>query len=346
MGIKNLLKLMNNKEDLVIERTNEDYIGKRIAIDISILIYQVVISIRNTGTDLKNKNGEITSHILGLFNKTIVLLEKGVIPIFVFDGKPPELKNKVLLNRKNIRKKAALKLENAVTDKEKIKYFKRSVSISKKQMDQCRELLDLMGIPYVQAPEEADSQCAYLNKNGFVDAVSTEDMDILTFGAPKIVRNLSSFHKKPIEIKLDNILNSFDLNQDQFVELCILLGCDYSGHISSIDCYDIYKYYNKNKDFLKTLKDIKNNNYYTSSFKNYLKVKDYFKNPLIKEVNKNDLKLKKPNYSKLMNLLVGKHGLIKYKIKNKLERLVKCYYKNEQKKKKENKNKNIVNISI
>ena len=193
MGIKNLLKLMTQKGNLVIEKTNEDYIGTKIAIDISILIYQVVISIRNTGTDLKNKEGEITSHILGLFNKTIVLLEKGVIPIFVFDGKPPALKSKVLQNRKNIRKKAALKLENAVTEKEKIKYFKRSVSISKEQMEQCRELLDLMGIPYVQAPEEADSQCAYLNKKGLVDAVLTEDMDILTFGAPKNSQKLEFF---------------------------------------------------------------------------------------------------------------------------------------------------------
>ena len=55
----------------------------------------------------------------------------------LIDGKQTE-PNKVLQNRKNIRKKAALKLENAVTEKEKIKYFKRSVSISKEQMEQCR----------------------------------------------------------------------------------------------------------------------------------------------------------------------------------------------------------------
>ena len=98
-------------------------------------------------------------------------------------------------------------------------------------MEQCRELLDFMGIPYVQAPEEADSQCAYLNKKGLVDAVLTEDMDILTFGAPKIVRNLSSFHKNPIEIELNNILKSLNLNQDEFIELCILLGRDYRTYI-------------------------------------------------------------------------------------------------------------------
>ena len=66
---------------------------------------------------------------------------------------------------------------------EKIKYFKRSVIISKEQLEDCRLLLDC-GIPYINAPQEADSQCAWLAKNGLVDAVLTEDMDILTFGSP------------------------------------------------------------------------------------------------------------------------------------------------------------------
>jgi len=72
----------------------------------------------------------------------------------------------------------------------KIKYLKKTVSISKKQLQECKELLILMGIPYVEAPEEADSQCAYLVKTGLADSVMTEDMDILTFGSKKIYRNL------------------------------------------------------------------------------------------------------------------------------------------------------------
>ena len=76
MGIKNLLKLINSYPDLPNDRKIEDFSERKVAIDISILLYQVVISIRNSGSDLTNNRGEITSHILGLFNKTIKLLEK------------------------------------------------------------------------------------------------------------------------------------------------------------------------------------------------------------------------------------------------------------------------------
>ena len=204
MGIKNLLKLINSYPDLIEEKKIEDYSGKKIAIDISIMLYQIVISIRNSGSDLTNNKGEMTSHILGLFNKTIKLLEKNIIPVYIFDGKPPDLKKKILDMRKNVRKKAEEKMLNAETEEEKIKYFKRSVIIGKKELEDCRELLQMMGVPFVNAPEEADSQCAWLSKKGLVDCVLTEDMDILTFGSPYIVRNLTSMKKKPIEIDLEN----------------------------------------------------------------------------------------------------------------------------------------------
>ena len=121
MGIKNLLKLINMYPDLIEEKEIEDFKNKKIAIDISILLYQFVISVRNTGSDLTNKKGELTSHILGLFNKTIRLLENNIIPVFVFDGKPPDLKKKVLDVRRSIRKKAEEKMAMAVTEEEKIK---------------------------------------------------------------------------------------------------------------------------------------------------------------------------------------------------------------------------------
>mgnify|MGYP006422865717 CR=1 FL=1 len=120
MGIKNLLKLINMYPDLIEEKEIEDFKNKKIAIDISILLYQFVISVRNTGSDLTNKKGELTSHILGLFNKTIRLLENNIIPVFVFDGKPPDLKKKVLDVRRSIRKKAEEKMAMAVTEEEKI----------------------------------------------------------------------------------------------------------------------------------------------------------------------------------------------------------------------------------
>ena len=310
MGIKNLLKLINMYPDLIEEKEIEDFKNKKIAIDISILLYQFVISVRNTGSDLTNKKGELTSHILGLFNKTIRLLENNIIPVFVFDGKPPDLKKKVLDVRRSIRKKAEEKMAMAVTEEEKIKYFKRSVSISKKELDECRELLDCMGVPYVNAPEEADSQCAWLADQNLVDAVLTEDMDILTFGSPKIIKNLTSQKKKPIVISLNKIKEKFGWNHNNFIEICVLLGCDYSDHITDINFLKLFHEYQKNKNIYKVLNNLNKK----------IEVKNsilYFKNPIIDKDVKN-LNLKEIKYEKLENLLVNKYGLIKYKIKKKI----------------------------
>ena len=322
MGIKCLLKFINEEKI-----KNENFKNKKIAIDISILIYKIVISIRSSGADYTNQRGEITSHILGLFNKTIELLHNKIIPVYVFDGKPPELKNKTLEDRKNIRKKALEKMILAETEEEKIKLFKKSTSISKEQWDQCRDLLNLMGVPYINAPEEADSQCAYLAKEGFVDAVLTEDMDILTFGSPKIVRNLTSHKTETTEIILENVLKKLELNQEQFIDFCILLGSDYCPGIPNLKPDEILEYFKKNKNIKDTLELMKKDNIKIPTDFNYEETKEYFLNPTVSKVEESDIKIKKPDTEKLIKKLVNEYGFIKNLIKTKLMRLDE-YYKN------------------
>lgn len=314
MGIKNLLKFLNNFPELIVDQNVNDLSGKKIAIDISILLYQVVISVRNSGADLTNKKGEITSHLLGIFNKTCKLLSKKIIPVYVFDGKPPEIKRKVLNMRKNIRMKAYEKMLLATTLEEKIKYFKRSVTITKKQLDDCRLLLTFMGVPFIDAPEEADSQCAWLAKNGLVDAVLTEDMDILTFGSPCIIRNLTSFKNSPLQINLNMIKKKFDWSHENFVHFCILLGCDYCDGLNDINYMTIFNTFQKTKDIDKTLESF-------NKKVNYKIALSYFNKPLIDDSVK-ELKLKKPNIDLLNNLLVNISGLIKYRIQKKLNYLL------------------------
>ena len=327
MGIKNLLKFLSEHPEIIKEKDHTEYYGKKIAIDISILMYQVVIAIRNSGSDLTNEKGDITSHILGLFNKTISFLEKGIIPVFVFDGKPPQLKQKILDARKQIRKKALEKLSDAQTDSDKIKYLKRSVWISREQTDQCRDLLGLMGIPYINAPQEADSQLSYLCKENMVYAVLTEDMDILTFGSPKIIRNLTSSKKIPLEIDLTDVLEKIGVTYEQFIELCILFGCDYCHNLFDIKFPEIYSVYIKHKSIDKTLEELKALGYIIPEKFEYSEAKEYFKSSPHNPVTPESIKMKKPDTDKLLNLLVNKYGLIKYKIINKLNRLNDLYNK-------------------
>ena len=317
MGIKNLLKFLSNYEGILKEINDNDFKKQKVAIDISIILYKVIIAIRNTGADLTNKKGEVVSHILGLFNKTIFLLKKNIIPIYVFDGKAPDLKSKVIQERKEIKKKAWEKLESITNEKDKIKYFKRTVSISWKQLEECKELLQLMGIPYVEAPEEADSQCAWLVKNGFAAGVLTEDMDILTFGSKRIYRNLGSFKKTTLEINLDDILEKIDLDYDQFIELCILLGCDYCDRIKEISPEDLYDTYYKFKNINETFTYLKEKKYNVPDIDNIEIIKEYFKNPPVLD-NIESLELFKPNLEKLEDKLVNEYGLIKSKIISKI----------------------------
>jgi flap endonuclease-1 len=327
MGIKNLLKFLSEHPDIIKEKNHNEYNGKKIAIDISILMYQVVIAIRNSGSDLTNEKGAITSHILGLFNKTISFLEKGIIPVFVFDGKPPQLKQKIIDARKQIRKKALEKLSDAQTESDKIKYLKRSVWISREQTDQCRELLELMGVPYINAPQEADSQLSYLCKENLVYAVLTEDMDILTFGSPKIIRNLTSSKKIPLEIDLEKVLETLKLTYDEFVELCILFGCDYCPNLSDVKVNEIYSVYIKHKSIDKPLDELKSLGYTIPEKFEYSEAKNYFKSSLHNEIKADSIKLKKPDTDKLLHILVNNYGLIKYKIISKLNRLNDLYSK-------------------
>jgi flap endonuclease-1 len=218
-------------------------------------------------------------------------------------------------------------MDLAVSEEDKIKYFKRSSQITKEQWDQCRDLLDMMGVPYINAPEEADSQCAYLAKMGFVDSVFTEDMDILTFGSPKIIRNLTSHKVEVSEINLVDILNQFELNYEQFVEFCILLGSDYCLGIRDINTNVLLEYYLKYKNLEDTLEAFKKDNIKVPEDFNYEEIKNYFLNPQITEVSNENIMLKEPNIPKLLKKLVEEYGLIKYLIKSKLDKLL-IYYKN------------------
>lgn len=314
MGIKNLLKFLNNNYPELIEKINtNNFQGKRIAIDVSILLYQAIIAIRSSGADMINMKGEVTSHILGLFNKTIILLKMNIIPIYVFDGKPPDFKSKVIQSRRDIKNKAYSKLEEDLSEEDRIKYFKRTVSISRKQINECKELLDLMGVAYIEAPEEADSQCAQLVKEGLVDGVLTEDMDILTFGASSIYKNLTSYKKEKYKINLQNILSTLNLTYEQFVELCILFGCDYNEKMKDISPETIYKIYLEHKDIPGTLKALNKN---LSELDNYSSYKNYFLNPPVHDIK--SIEYKKPNIAELDKLLVSKYGLVRIKILSKL----------------------------
>jgi flap endonuclease-1 len=246
MGIQGLTKLISDEApDAITEKDFASFTGRKVAIDASMCIYQFMIAVRQQGEggasqQLVNDAGEVTSHIQGLFNRTIRLLTNGIKPCYVFDGKPPDLKGGELAKRTAKREKAEVDLKAATesgTAEDVEKFSKRLVRVTRENTEDCKTLLRLMGVPVVEAPMEAEAQCAELCKAGEVFAAVTEDMDCLTFGTTVLLRRLmnAASQKLPImEFHVAKVLEGMELTMPMFIDLCILCGCDYTDHIRGI----------------------------------------------------------------------------------------------------------------
>ncbi|KAK8846798.1 flap endonuclease 1 [Kwoniella newhampshirensis] len=235
MGIKGLTGLLSeNAPRCMKDHDMKTLFGRKVAIDASMSIYQFLIAVRQQdGQMLMNESGDVTSHLMGFFYRTIRMVDHGIKPCYIFDGKPPELKGGVLAKRFAKREEAKEGEEEAKetgTAEDIDKLARRQVRVTKEHNEECKKLLSLMGIPVVTAPGEAEAQCAELARAGKVYAAGSEDMDTLTFHSPILLRHLtfSEAKKMPIsEINLDIALQDLGMEMDQFIELCILLGCDY-----------------------------------------------------------------------------------------------------------------------
>ncbi|KAI0973552.1 DNA-repair protein rad2 [Xylaria arbuscula] len=206
----------------------------------SMSIYSFLIAVRSDGQQLMNESGDTTSHLMGMFYRTLRMVDNGIKPLYVFDGAPPKLKSGELAKRFQRKAEANEDLEEAKetgTAEDVEKFSRRTVRVTREHNAECQQLLKLMGIPYIVAPTEAEAQCAVLARAGKVYAAASEDMDTLCFDSPILLRHLtfSEQRKEPIqEISVDRALEGLHMDRKQFVDLCILLGCDYLDPIPKI----------------------------------------------------------------------------------------------------------------
>ncbi|CAE7280406.1 FEN1-A, partial [Symbiodinium necroappetens] len=246
MGIKGLMKFLQDSAPKAVKEqpSQAAYTGRTVAIDASMCLYQFLIMIREnrsgTYNNLTNEEGQVTSHIIGMLTRTIRLMESGIKPVYVFDGKPPEMKLLELEQRRAKRQEAQANLQAAMEagDSEQIlKSTKATVKVTKEQNEETKKLLRLMGVPVVDAPSEAEATCAALCRDGKVFAAATEDADCLTFGTKILVRNLmaaESQKKTILEVNLALVLEQLNITMDQFIDFCILCGCDYCDTLKGV----------------------------------------------------------------------------------------------------------------
>ena len=222
----------------------ENLSGNSIAIDGYNIIYQFLTTIRGpTGEPLMNSKGKITSHITGLFYRNINLLNNNIRPIYVLDGKPPQLKSTLIKKRKEIREKNQEKYQKAMEegDQEQARRYAHSmIKINEGIINDVKKILDLMGIQCIQAPAEGEATVAYMNELDLVNYAVSQDYDSLLFGAKRLCRNLTVSGKRRIPrtnrymnvepeiIELKEFLRINEINREQLVDIAILIGTDYN----------------------------------------------------------------------------------------------------------------------
>ncbi|MFQ6065477.1 MAG: flap endonuclease-1 [Candidatus Bathyarchaeia archaeon] len=242
-----------NLTPIIVKKTIrlEDLRGKSLAVDANNMLYQFLSLIRTRdGTPLKDSSGRITSHLAGLmFRSTRLIHDYSIDLVFVFDGKPPKLKEQEIVKRRKLREKAREEWERAVSTGDYARAWSKAVMTSrltKPMVDDAKQLLELLGMPFVQAPSEAEAQAAHMARKGDVWASSSRDYDSLLFGAPRLLRYLTisgreflpskgvSRPLKPELIDLKRLLSRHKLTREQLVDLAILVGTDFNDGVKGI----------------------------------------------------------------------------------------------------------------
>lgn len=302
-----------------------------IAIDAMNTLYQFLSIIRQRdGTPLKDSDGNITSHLSGLFYRNINLLEKNIRPVYVFDGAIPDLKEKETTERRRKREEAKKEWEKLKEEGKISEAYSKATQSSKLTSDmieESKELLDAMGIPYIQAPSEGEAQAASMIGDE-VYAVGSQDWDCMLFGADRMVRNLTSrkTQKTPTgrkkvkqeRIELSTVLEKLDLTHDQLIMLGMLMGTDFNDGVHGIGPKKGLEKVKEHETLESLLKD---EDIEFESENSPEAIFDFFKNPPVKET---EFEFGEPKNEEIRNILIDQHEFSADRIDSKLNDLEKA----------------------
>jgi len=310
-----------------------DLSGKKVAIDAYNILFQFlsIIRQRDTGEPLRDSKGRITSHLSGLFYRTIKLIDFGIKPIYVYDGEPPKFKKKTIEKRDLAREEARKKWKKAVEEGRKedvMVYAQAALKITDEMMKESKKILDAMGVPWIQAPSEGEAQCAFICKNKDADYSGSQDYDALMFSSPFLIRNLSITGKrklprqeayidiKPEIIELNKVLSSLEITKEQLIIIGILVGTDYNPQgIKGIGPKTALKMVKEHKNLDKVLEQIE-----WKFDVDAHKIYDFFLNPPVSEKYK--IEWGQPDKDKLIELMVEEHDFSKERVENAVNRLM------------------------
>ena len=231
-------------------RKLEDFAGKILAVDAFNTLYQFLAIIRQPdGTPLMDRQGRVTSHLSGLIYRLSNFVAAGIKPAFVFDGEPPRLKARTIQDRGAIKRRAEREWREAVEVGDLATARTKAMQTSRltgEMIDQSKRLLELLGIPIVQAPAEGEAQASEMARTGIAYAAASQDFDALLFGAPRLAKNLAISGRRklprkdvfvevhPEEISLEATLAHLGITREQLVDMGLLIGTDFNEGVRGI----------------------------------------------------------------------------------------------------------------
>ena len=318
----------------------ELFSNKVVAIDAYNAIYQFLAIIRGPeGLHLSDAQGRVTSHITGLFYRNINFLSLGIKPVYVFDGKPPSLKSAEIEHRKQIKKDATVKYERAVSEgkmDDARKYAQQTTSMKDGMVEDSKHLLDLFGIPYIQAPSEGEATAALLTTTGHADVAASQDFDSILFGAKKLVRNFTNSGRRKlpnrntyIEIEPEIIdyqknLDALGITREQLIDVGILIGTDFNPdgfeRIGPKTAIKMIKEYGKLEDVNQIQEQLQTINYNA--------IRKIFLKPETADVD--NIEFGQVRYDDIVNYLSNERSFSRDRVNSSLNRLKKSLEKKSQ----------------
>jgi len=360
MGVKLQNLVIKKKIDI------SQLAGKIIAVDAPNIIMALFnFSYKNktfSYSDLMIDNTQrAISHLYGILFRVNFYYSKKIFPIFCFDGKDSELKrivSKDLLNDFLVTKKW---YENAIQSGKK--YLARQLSLGKEFLwpnilRESKQLIGALGIPYIESPASAESQCAQLVKNKIAYYSNSQDYDSLLFGCPRVIQNLSKSMKRKIQgkwkykkidpmiIGLSDNLKRLKINQFQLIDLAILIGTDYFSGVKGIGPKTALKLIKKYSSLETVIQKEKSNYDFTLLTPKLLK--NIRKILLLPEVNQSigTLCWNPPNKGQLIDLLCNDHHLNLERVNNNVDKVIKNFYTCRKFFKNKNNNSSLVQTTL
>lgn len=310
----------------------ESLSGRRIAIDAYNTIYQFLSIIRGAdGNPLMDSKGHITSHLSGLLYRTVRMVEMGIEPVFVFDGKPPPFKGATLEQRSALKADAQKRLEEARErgETELKKYAQATVRLNDEIIDESKLLLTNMGIPVVQAPSEGEAEASYLAMEGRAYAVGSQDFDSLLFGAPKLVRNLTLSGRRklpskgiyvevrPEMIDLNESLKAVGLTRQKLIWVALMVGTDYNDGIKGIGPKKGLAAAQKASSLKEIFEIVGHAGEYDALMR---EIEEFYLHPPVHDA---DIKFGEPKREKIVELLCGVHDFSVERVESALDKIMK-----------------------